>query len=231
MTATSEHTPSTRTARSTDAPATTCSSAGAGSDSGPGSVSEGLQGWLDGDDATTLGSLSDAFGEKVIATACVALMAPSALPIPTGGATHVFEVVTVLLAAQMVVGRDEVWLPDRWRTKELGPKTQKGLRGLVRFVRACERISRPRLTRLVDGRLGQRVLGLVIVTFVIGAAVAPPFSGLDTLPSLAVVLIALAIVLEDAAFAIVGLALGIVGIALTIFLGAEAAQLMSDLLR
>lgn len=195
------------------------------------SVSEGLERWLDSDDATTLGSLNDAFGEKVIATACVALMAPSALPLPTGGATHVFEIVTVLLAAQMVLGRDEIWLPRRWRAKELGPKTQKGLRGLVRFVRTCERISRPRLAPLVGSRLGQRVLGLVIVAFVIGAALAPPFSGLDTLPSLGVVLIALAILLEDVAFAIVGIAIGVIGVALTIFLGAEAAQFVSDRLR
>jgi hypothetical protein len=191
-------------------------------------VGDGLEDWLDRDEATTLGSLNEAFGEKVVATACLALMAPSALPIPTGGATHVFEVVAAIFAAQMVIGREEIWLPEKWQTKELGPKTQKGLRGLIRFVRFCERFSRPRLASVIDSRIAQRLLGLVIVAFIIGAAVAPPFSGLDTLPSLGVVLVALAILLEDAAFAIAGLVVGIVGITLTIFLGAEAAQFVTD---
>ena len=35
------------------------------------------------------------------------LLGVPALPLPTGGVTHVFEVITVLLAAQLVVGRDD----------------------------------------------------------------------------------------------------------------------------
>jgi hypothetical protein len=199
-------------------------------DASEGTLSDGLEDWLDGEGATTLGSLNETFGEKVVATACLALMAPSALPIPSGGATHVFEVVAVIFAAQMVIGREEIWLPKRWQEKELGPKMQKGLRGLVRFVRFCERFSRPRFARLIDSRIGQRILGAVIVTFIVGAAIAPPFSGLDTLPSVGVLLVALAILLEDAAFAIAGLVLGVTGIALTIFLGREAAELVTGLL-
>ena len=193
-------------------------------------VSAGLQAWLDGDEATTLGSLNDAFGEKILATACLTLMAPSALPIPSGGATHVFEAVAIVFAFQMVLARRSVWLPDRWRTKELGPKTQKGLRALVRFVRFCERISRRRLAPLMTSRPGQSVLGLVILVFIVGAALSPPFSGLDTLPSIGVVLVALGILLEDAAFALVGIVVGVVGVALTIFLGAQAADYVTGLI-
>ena len=53
-----------------------------------------------------------------------------ALPLPTGGATHVFEVIAVLLALQLIAGREHIWLPERWRRLELaGPRQQ-------RFVRA-----------------------------------------------------------------------------------------------
>ncbi len=193
-------------------------------------VSAGLEAWIDSDEATTLGSLNDAFGEKILATACLTLMAPSALPIPSGGATHVFEAAAIVFAAQMVLARRSVWLPQRWRHKELGPRTQKGLRTLIRFVRCCERISRRRLAALITSRPGQSVLGLVIFVFIIGAALSPPFSGLDTLPSIGVVLVALAILLEDAAFALAGMLIGALGVALTIFLGAEAADYVSGLL-
>ena len=53
------------------------------------------------------------------------LLGVPALPLPTGGVTHVFEVVSVLLAAQLVVGRDEIWLPQKWRRLELAGNRQQ----------------------------------------------------------------------------------------------------------
>ena len=62
-----------------------------------------------------------------------------------------------------------------------------------------ERFSRPRGARLFDQRWLLRLLGLVIMALAVAAALAPPFSGLDTLPALGAVAIALAIILEDIA--------------------------------
>lgn len=193
-------------------------------------VSAGLEAWLDCDEPTTLGTLNAAFGEKILAAACLALMAPSALPIPTAGATHALDLLALVFAGQLVFGRRTVWMPKRWRTRELGPKTQWVLRWLVRAVKRCERISHRRLAALLGSRLGEVVLGLVMVAFIAAAFVSPPFSGLDTLPSLAVVLIALAILMEDAMFAAVGLVIGIVGIALAIVFGVQATHAISGLL-
>jgi len=192
-------------------------------------VSAGLEAWLASDEATTLGSLNDAFGEKLLAAACLTLMAPAALPIPSGGATDVMSVVSTLFAAQMVLARRSVWLPGRWRTKELGARTQKGLHALIRFVKVCERISRRRLAGLITSRSGGRVLGGIVLVLIVGAVLAPPFSGLDTLPALGVVLIALAILLEDAAFAVAGIAVGAAGIALSVFLGSQVTEFVSSL--
>lgn len=193
-------------------------------------VSAGLEAWLDGDEPTTLGTLNDAFGEKILAAACLALMAPSALPIPSGGATHVFDVIAILFAAQMVLARRTLWLPSRWRKRELGDKSEKALRFLIRFVKRCERISRPRLARLMASRVGESVLGALIAVFVVGAFLSPPFSGLDTLPSLGVVLVALGILLEDAAFALVGIVAGVGGVGLAIGLGVQATHVVGGLL-
>jgi hypothetical protein len=43
----------------------------------------------------------------------VLLLGVPALPLPTGGATHVFEIIAVLLALELIVGREEIWLPRR----------------------------------------------------------------------------------------------------------------------
>jgi len=193
-------------------------------------VSAGLEEWLDSDQPTTLGTLSATFGEKILAAACLALMAPSALPIPTGGATHLLDVIAIVFAAQMVLGRQSIWLPSKWRKRELGSKSQKALRILIRFVKRCERISRPRLAKVMGSRLGEGVLGVVIAIFVVGAFLSPPFSGLDTLPALGVVLISLGILLEDAAFAVAGIVVGVGGIGLAIGFGVQATHFFSNLI-
>ncbi len=81
----------------------------------PPKVSDELEGWLSGDGEKTLGSLIEVFEEKSFALLFVLLLGVPALPLPTGGATHVFEIIAALLALQLIVGRDQIWLPDRWR--------------------------------------------------------------------------------------------------------------------
>ena len=56
--------------------------------------------------------------------------------------------------------------------------------------------------------------GLWVLLFASAAFVAPPFSGLDTLPSMGAVIIALSIILEDIALFGIGLVVGGVGLGL-----------------
>ena len=75
----------------------------------------------------------------------------------------------------------------------------------------------------------RRLLGLVLIAFCLGALLAPPFSGLDTVPALGAVVVGLGIVLEDAVVLGVGVFLGIAGIVLDVVLGAAAVDLMRRL--
>jgi hypothetical protein len=93
-------------------------------------LSDELERWLH-DEASekTLGSLVETFGEKSFAILFVLLLGVPALPAPTGGATHVFEVIAALVALELIAGRREVWLPARWRGLKLdGPRHQRALR-------------------------------------------------------------------------------------------------------
>src|SRR3954467_13426474 len=108
-------------------------------------ISEQLQHWLGSDGEKTLGSLIDVFEGKSFAILSVLLLGVPALPLPTGGATHVFEVIAALVALQLIAGRDEIWLPQRWRRMELaGLRQQRFLTALMRMIRRLERFSRPR---------------------------------------------------------------------------------------
>jgi hypothetical protein len=193
-------------------------------------LSDELQEWLSGEGDRTLGALVDAFGEKSFAILFVVLLGVPALPLPTGGATHVFEVIAALLALELIVGRRQVWLPERWKGVKLGgEKQQKFIGGLTRLIRRLERLSRPRLAFLFDHRLSRLVFGLLVLAGTAGAFFAPPFTGLDTLPALSVVLISLGMLLEDFLVVVAGLVVLVVGVALEIILGAAAVHGVSSL--
>ena len=187
-------------------------------------ISDQIEGWLSSDEPKTLGSLVELFEEKSFAVIFVLLLAVPALPLPTGGATHVFEVIAMLLSLQLIIGRDEVWLPQRWCRMQLeSQRRQKFLNTLLRIIRRLERFSpNGRLRRLFDHRLTNSLFGLAILLLSIGAFVAPPFSGLDTLPSLAAVFVSLGVLLEDIAVVIFGLLIGVAGVFLEIVLGKAA---------
>ena len=189
--------------------------------------SEELEGWLRSPGKKTLGDLLEVFDEKSFAMALLVLMITPALPLPTGGITHVFELITMLIALQMVAWRQTIWLPQRFRRHELGPATtDKAIPFVARRVRWFERFARPRLSRLLRQRAVLSVLGVVVLLFTVGAFVAIPFSGLDTLPSLGVVVIALSLILEDALITLVGIVIGVAGLALEIALGSAVLHFL-----
>jgi hypothetical protein len=189
------------------------------------SVSRDLERWLESDGKKTLGSLVELFEEKSFAILFVVLLGVPALPLPTGGATHVFEIIAVLLALQLIAGREHIWLPERWRRLELaGPRQQRFVAGLMKFIRWLERFSRPRLTFLFDHRLSNIVFGLLVIAGCAGAFLAPPFTGLDTLPALGVVLLSLGVLLEDFLLVVVGVVVGVGGVFLEIVLGKAAVK-------
>lgn len=188
-------------------------------------LSHELKGWLSGDREKTVGSLVDLFGKRSFAVLFVLLLGVPALPLPTGGATHVFELIGMLLALQLIVGRDHIWLPRRWcRLSLAGPKQQRFIAGLMRLIRRLERISRRRLGFLFGHRLSQSVFGVLVLAGSLAAFLAPPFTGLDTLPALGVVLLSLGVLLEDIAIVALGIAVGAGGVFLEILLGKEAVH-------
>ncbi len=194
-------------------------------------LSDQLERWLNGQGEKTLGSLVQAFGDKSFAILFVLLLGVPALPLPTGGATHVFEVIALLIALELIAGRHEVWLPRRWRGLELaGEKQQRFLAALMRMIRRLERLSRPRLRFLFQHRLSDIVFALLVIAGTVGAFVAPPFTGLDTLPALGVVLLSLAVLLEDALIAGVALVIGVTGVTVELALGSAAVHGIGSLL-
>jgi hypothetical protein len=100
----------------------------------------------------------------------------------------------------------------------------------MKVIRRLERISRPRLRFLFDHRLSNIVFGLLVVGGSAAAFLAPPFTGLDTLPALGVVLLSLGVLLEDVLVVLAALLVGVAGVTLEVVVGSAAIHGIGSLL-
>jgi hypothetical protein len=188
-------------------------------------LSDRLEGWLEGDEPKTIGSLIDLFEEKSFAVLFLLLLAVPALPLPTGGVTHVFEVIAMLLALELIVGRRQVWLPKRWRQREISVSMRRRFsESLIPRLRWVEGHSHAHLGFVLRHRVSGIAFGAVTLVLVVTAFAAPPFTGLDTLPSLGVVLISLGVLLEDPLLGLAGLVVGAAGVLVAFLLGRAAVE-------
>lgn len=189
--------------------------------------SDEISAWLESDADKTLVGLDKVFGDRTFAILFMFMMATSALPIPTAGVTDVFAVVTIIFAFQMMFGRNSLWLPKRWRKMKLGKLfTKRLLPKLVKLLKWLEKFSTPRMTWVFRGRTSDAIIGLIVAILAASTITAPPFSGLDTLPALGIVVIAAGIILKDGVMAIAGLVIGIGGIVVQLLLGKAVIDLI-----
>lgn len=188
--------------------------------------SKRLQSKLESGTVQTIGDLQHAFGEKSFAILFLLFMFIPSLPIPTGGITHIVLLPVVMIAAvEMIFGRRTLWFPWFITRVKLGDKVlHKGLPFMIRRIQWFEKYSRPRLAGYLQRATMRFLIGLIVFLLAFAAFIAPPFSGLDTLPSMGAVIIALSIILEDIVLFILGIIVGSIGVGIII----AAAGLVSN---
>ena len=150
---------------------------------------------------------------------------------PTGGVTQILEVISIVVALPLMANRESISMARRWRTLDLGSdKEARLLTGLLNLVRRLERVSRPRLRMAFDHRTSNIVSGALVIAGSLAAFLAVPFTGLDTLPALGVVLISLAVLFEDFAVAAAGTVVLLAGVVLEIVVGWAALEGLGSLI-
>ena len=169
--------------------------------------------------------MGEVFAEKSFAVTIMLLMFLPALPLPTGGLTHIFEAIVVLLGLQMVIGLKAIWLPKRWQYRPLGETlTGKAIPMIAKRVGWFEKHAKRRGTWLLRQAWFERIIGAVLILFAVGAAFAPPFSGLDTLPALGAVVVCLGVILGDLLIIAAGAVIGVGGITLILTIGSAVVH-------
>lgn len=183
--------------------------------------SRDLKVWLeDKAQPNSAAGLLNAFGEYAAPSAIIGLMAIPATPLPTGGFTYILNGLSLLFAAQMVLGIRQISLPGPLKSRELPQSLVNiSIKPLVALISRIENHSRLRMMGVVSQEWSYRLTGLFIIFGCLGAVFAPPFSGLDTLPALGIILMCLGFILKDGMFWLAGIATSGLGIILEVTVG------------
>lgn len=168
-------------------------------------------------------------GEQGILLFCVILTLPFLLPVSIPGVSTLFGLVIILLGISLILNRLP-WLPARLMDRPLSnahllPVLERG----VNFAKRLERWMRPRLTGMTQGAAINRVNGIALTaggTLLLFPLSIIPFS--NTLPAVAVLLLALGMLQRDGYFVLGGYfaltitALYFGGLTLLVLLGGQS---------
>ncbi|MEO1390527.1 MAG: exopolysaccharide biosynthesis protein [Cyanobacteria bacterium J06634_6] len=152
----------------------------------------------------TLNEILEIAGERTFGFLFVLLSLPSALPIPAPGYSTPFGIVMFLLAVQLIIGREQPWMPDKFRKKGFERQKIQGLIGKgIPWLQKIELVARPRLTPVCTSRVGQMVLGVAIALMSISMMIPIPLT--NTLPAIGIFVTGFGLLDDDGAISLAGL--------------------------
>jgi len=154
----------------------------------------------------SLREIFDRLDESAFGAGLFLLALPCCIPF-LYGVPQVVALPMLALAFQMVIGREEPWLPAKLAARKID---RKGLTQMARGGRKwfgwIEAIIRPRLS-VITGRRSERVIGAFLFLFC--ASILVPLPMTNTVPGMAVAVTAFGLMQKDGLAVIGGSILGI----------------------
>lgn len=143
----------------------------------------------------TIGQIIDQLGDRAFALALLVFSIPCVIAGVIPGFSTLTGIPIMLIAAQMLLARDVIWLPAATRSKEIPRDTLTSvLLKSIPTVVWLEKFLRPRW-QWVGTHLGERFIGLMIVGLAI--ILSMPIPGGNFLPSISISILALAVLERD----------------------------------
>jgi len=156
---------------------------------------------IDGDagaDGMSVAKIIDRLDERAFGLIILLLTIPCLVPGLPGA--QIIAVPIFLLAVQMLFGRNEPWLPDVFMRARIKKSWIASVAAFAdKRLNWTERLARPRWRALASG-LGERIAAL----FMALAAITLMLPITNTIPSLALLLLALGIIERDGVFTALG---------------------------
>ncbi|MEO1796237.1 MAG: exopolysaccharide biosynthesis protein [Pseudomonadota bacterium] len=176
-----------------------------------------------GEGSVTLDWVLGQFKERAFGLFLLILALPCCIPF-LYGIPQVVALPLMFVSFQVVMGREVPWLPARLAGREV---SAAGLASLAAragpWLRRIEAVSKPRLVALTRAP-ADRIVGAALVLF--SASILVPLPGTNSVPGLAVVIVAMGLLQRDGILVILGSLLGTAWIASLIFAGASLVSLL-----
>lgn len=167
-----------------------------------------------GDAGLTLHEIRDRLDERAYGLLILLLSIPCLVP-GLYGVPQVVGLIVILLAGQMLVGREEPWLPRWFLNLRCKGSWLKAMADFAEIKLGwIDRLSRPRLRRFADGP-GEKLAAV----FMILATVTIVMPLTNTIPSIALALLSVGLIQRDGVFVLAGCAVTTVWLTLLGALG------------
>jgi len=170
----------------------------------------------------TVGEIMHIFREGGFGLMFIVFAGIPALPFPAVGIATILAIPILFFAIQLLIGRDYLWLPSWVMKKEFETKSLNNMIDkLLPYVKKLGFFLKPRLA-FMSSKIGHRVVGFFCM--ICAFSVALPFPLTNTLPSIAIVIMALGLLERDGIAMIAGIISSIAGlvvISLVYYFGTE----------
>jgi hypothetical protein len=174
-------------------------------------------------DAASLRWILAQLHERAFGLFLLVLALPCCIPF-LYGVPQIVALPLMFISAQMLLGREMPWLPERLGARTVSKEALGNLsRRAEPWLRRIEAVSRPRLAQLTYAPL-DRLVGLALVLF--SASILVPLPGTNTVPGVAVVIVAMGLLQRDGILVILGAVLGTAWIASLVLAGATLVSLL-----
>ncbi len=158
----------------------------------------------------SVGQILDALDTRSFGLATLMFALPSVVPMPPGVPT-VVGICLLIVAVQMVMGREDLWLPGILSKQTFDRKSLvKAFEGLAPRLRAIERVMKPRLL-FMTGRLGAILIGVIVLIMAIVLILPLPPGG-NFPPALACAVLGMGLAQRDGVIVAVGLVVSVVAL-------------------
>ncbi|MEM6276837.1 MAG: exopolysaccharide biosynthesis protein [Pseudomonadota bacterium] len=165
----------------------------------------------------------DQLRERAFGLFLLILALPCCIPF-LYGVPQIVALPLMFVSAQLVLGKRVPWLPARLAAREVSSESLRSLAERAGpWLRRIEALSKPRLAALTRAPF-DRVVGLALVLF--SASILVPLPGTNTVPGIAVVIVAMGLLQRDGILVVLGGILGTAWIASLVFAGASLVSLL-----
>lgn len=164
-----------------------------------------------GEAGLSLYDILDRLDERAFGAMLFILALPCAIPF-LWGVPQIVALPMLALTLQMLAGREEPWLPEKFGQRMIEKKQLGRLSRLGRkWFGWLERFAHPRLTFLT-GKKSERLVALFLTVFC--ASILLPIPGTNSVPGVAVAIVAFGLMARDGILVILGGLLGSAWIAI-----------------